>query len=510
MANISKPDTTLNIIPASQPVSVAAQKALIVCQKLAAGTAISEDLIQDHPNDSSEDALLGQTSAGASMVREFKKLNKVSQLDILPIDDATGTAGTSICAFSGTATEAGTITVVIGSEKNHSYDVDITATQDGTAIGATLEALVNADADAPFTAANVTGTVTNAADQDGTLSNSWDIKVSGTVAGVTVALTGWTGGATDPTITTLLDAIANIRYQTIIWPSSFTLTTLETVLDARFNVDNNVMDGMGLQTIIGTLSSAKSDVASLNSQSLDVIWNKTVNTTTHKGAATPEFPDVISAQVGAIRALRLTDGANLTQYMTTVAPDDQFGGIHMASSPYHNTQFPNLPIADPVDFPSQVDQAEAEDNALSIIGPNQAFNQTILSSMVTTYLTDGGGNPDISYKYVNFVDTISAIREYFVVNLKARYAQTRLTDGDLEAGKDMANEGSIRAFCGKLYDDLKDEALTQSGRIAKKDFMDNLIVVVSVSAGTATITSAPLMVTQLRDIPGTIQVKFSS
>ena len=48
------------------------------------------------------------------------------------------------------------------------------------------------------------------------------------------------------------------------------------------------------------------------------------------------------------------------------------------------------------------------------------------------------------------------------------------------------------------------------GRLAKKDFMDNLIVVVSVSAGSATITAAPLMVTQLRAILGTIQVNFSS
>jgi phage tail sheath gpL-like len=505
---ISKPNVTLNIIPASQLASVQAQKALIVCQMLPAGTAVSEALIQDHPNDSSEDTLLGRTSMGASMVREFKKLNKLTRLDILPIDDASGTQGTAVAAITGPATEDGTITVTVGSEINHSYDIDVTDADSATVIGDAIAAAVTADLDAPFSAANVTGTVTFTADQDGTLCNTWDIKVSGTVAGVAIALTGWTGGATDPTITTLLDAIANIRYQTIIWPSSFTITTLETDLDAKFNVTNDVMDGIGIQTILGTLSGAKSAVASLNSQSLCVVWNKTVSKTTHEGAATPEFPDVISAQVGAIRALRLTESAPLTQFLTSVAPVDQFGGVHIASLPYFNTLLPNLPVANAVDFPSQEDQDEAESNGLSIIGPNRAFNGTIFGGMVTTYLTDAGANPDLSYKFLNSVDTASANREFFVNNYRDKYAQTRLTDGDLIARKDMANEASIRAFSGEIYDQLARDALTQAGRAAKKDFMDNLVVSLNLTTGTATVTAAPLMVSQLRVFLGTIQVNF--
>lgn len=518
MPSIRKPDVTLNIIPASNPASVADQKALMVCQMLPAGTATSEALIQDHPNDSSEDGLLGQTSMGAGMVREFKKYNEVSQLDILPIEDASGTQGTAVFAISGTATDNGTLFFTLASEKNHRYQIDVLIDDTAEEIGDALDVLTAADGDAPFATSNTTGTVTATADQDGTLCNDWDIKIEGSVAGIAVALTGWTGGATDPTLTTLLDAIANIRYQTIIWPSVFPTATLQALLDARFNVDNNVMDGRGILTILGTLAAAKAIVASLNSQNLIFEWNVTVDTATHKGAATPEMPDIISAQVGALRALRLTDEANLTQFMTTVSPRDQFGGVHMASSPYQNTQLPNLPIADPVDVPSQEDQTEAEDNALSIVGPNQAFNRTIMSAMVTTYLTDGGGNPDESYKYLNFVDTISTIREFIVVNCKSRYAQTRLTDGDLEAGLDMANEGSIRTFLKRLYGLLAKDGLTQKGAVTVdgvattgvKDFMDNLIVAVSVSTGTVTITAAPLMVTQLRAILGTIQVKFSS
>jgi phage tail sheath gpL-like len=500
----------MNIIPASQLASNQEQKALIVGQMLAVGTATTEILIQDHPNDSSEDTLFGARSEIAGKVREFKKLNKATRLDILPIVDASGTQGTAVFTISGTATAPGSLFFTLGSEKNHRYEVSIAVDDTETVVGDALDVLTAADGDAPFTTANVAGTVTATAEQDGTLCNNWDIKVEGSVAGIAVALTGWTGGATDPTITTLLDAIANIRYQTIIWPSSFTIATLQADLDAKFNVNNNVMDGMGIQTILGTLSGGKSAVASLNSQSLCVVWNKTVDTATHKGAATPEIPDIISAQVGAERSLRLTEGANLTQFLTTVAPLDQFGGPHLGSLPYFNTQLPNLPIANEADVPYPEDQTEAEGNALSLIGPNSAHNATIMGAMVTTYLTDIGGDPDTSYKYVNFVDTISIMREFFVVNYRNNYAQTRLTDGDLKDGFDMANEGSIRTFSKRLYRSLADDALAQAGPAATKDFMDNLVVVVSVSAGTATITAAPLMVTQLRALLGTIQVKFSS
>ena len=87
---------------------------------------------------------------------------------------------------------------------------------------------------------------------------------------------------------------------------------------------------------------------------------------------------------------------------------------------------------------------------------------------------------------------------------------SNLTDGDLIAGYSMANEGSIRAFLNELYDELAEYVLVQAGSAAKKDFNDNLSVSVSVRTGTATVAAAPLLVTQLRAILGTIQIKFSS
>jgi len=510
---ISSPSVTFSIIPASSISGVTEQKTLIVGQMLAAGTATAGALIIDHPDDGSEDTLFGQRSHLAGMVRAFKRENKISQLDIIPLDDAGGaTAATAEVDFTGSvATEAGEINVIVGSENDHNYEVGIADADAATDIGDALVALITADGDAPFTAANVAGVVTITAENGGTLANDWGLKVTGTVAGVTWALTGWAGGATDPTLTGVLDPIASIRYQTIVWPAAYTITVVGDDLDAKFNVTNAVMDGVAIQGQVDTLANLKTYVSTLNSQSIVVLGQKAISVADNRiGPQTFEFLDNIAAEVAAIRALRLTEDANITRYLTTVASRDQFGGIAIGSLPYFNTSLPNAGIGSPADDFSPEDLAELSSNGVATYGPNRAYNGTIMGEFVTTYLTDTAGNPDTSYKYLNTVDTASLIREFFFVNFKRRYAQTRLTDGDLLPGRDMANEASIRAFCSELYDELADEALVQKGVAAKKDYLDNLDIVVTVADGKVEVYQSPLLVSQIRLVIGTIQINFGN
>lgn len=507
--HINEPEVTLSIIPASQLAGVEEQKVLIVGQLLAGGTSTDGDLQTDIGNDGSEDTLFGRNSHLAGMIRAFKRENKKSRVDAIGLaDDGAAVKGTGIFTITGPATEDGELVFSIGSAKDHKYTVDVLDTDTATDIGDALAALITADLDAPFSAANAIGVVTVTAENGGTLCNSWDLRTSGTVAGIAVALTGWTGGATDPTLTTLLDPIANIRYQTVVWPSSWDIDVIETELNARFNSTNEVKDGVAIQTIKGTLASLKAAVSALNSQSLCIVGNKTVAVTSRIGTAVAEMPDIMSAEIGAIRALRLTQDAQLTQYLTTVATADQFGGIGLASLPYFNTLLPNIAVALAEDFFTAEELDELRDNAVSVVGPNRAFNGSIFGEMVTTYLTDVAGNPDTSYKFLNTVDTASVNREFFFQNYKNRYAQTRLTDGDLIAGRDMVNEPAFRAFTNELYDELAEVALVRSGSVAKKNFNDNLLIAVDTSTGKVTVNMAPELVTQLRVILGTIQINF--
>jgi len=504
---IDLPKATLSIIPAEQLSGVAEQRVLLVGQTRNPDSA--DKLYRDFPNDGSEDDLFIATSHIAGMVRAFKAENKVTSLDVLSLADAVGaTKGTGVITFGvGPAGADTTIYVTVGSGEDYRKEITITSGSTTTTIG---EAVANAyatDLKKPFTIVNSGGVVTATAINGGALCNEWGLQVEGVIDGVTVAITAWTGGATDPTLTSVLDAIGDTRYQTILWPEAYDLSVVQTMLDARFNTSNAVNDGVVVQVKSDTLANLKT-YADQNSQSVVIVGMKKINDTLFKGPNTLEFPDVAAAQICAIRALRKTDSAPLTQYLTTTAPNDQFGGMGSASLPYFNTALPNLPVASPANQFSETDLAELSSNGVSVVGPNKAFNGTIFGEFVTTYLTDTAGNADTSYKFLNTVDTASVVREYFFTNFKSRYAQTRLTEGGLLPGRDMANASSIRAFCFGLYDALANLALLQKGTAAKKDYDTNLAITLDISAGSVTINQAPLLVSQLRVILGTIQVNF--
>lgn len=511
---VSQPRTTVSIVNANVAVENTVQRVLFVGQKVAAGSAVSGVLVQNILNDNSEDALFGVNSMIAGMIRAAKKENKQTIMDAIPLDDAAGTAATgTIVLAAGPAGEAGTLEVIIGSEKNHKYSIAVAASDNITAIGDAIEAAILADLDCPVTPVNVAGTITMTADNDGTLGNDIGISISGTVADVTHSVTAMTGGATNPTLTGVFDVVGETRYQTIVWPYADDTSEVRTFLDARFNLSNRVADGIAITGKFDTLSNHNMLVAALNSQSLAYLVDKIEADTSYKGPSMMELSPVKSAIVGAIRALRLTDGASISQYVITAnGPSDSFGGPALASKPYFNTSLPNLPLITSDHGWNDTEIEQLFDNGGSILGINTAGNVAIMGEIVTTYKNDSAGNPDVSFQFMNYVDTASNAREYFFNNLKARFAQSRLTEGDVIRGRDMANDLTIITYCEKLYQDLSgpDFVLVQAGEAAFKFFKENITVVLDLATGKATVQMTAPIVTQLREIDATFKIAFST
>ena len=505
----SFPSVTFNIVAPQQLAGVTAHKVLIVGQQLS-GTAVAGELQQNVNTVGGEDALFGVRSHIAGMIREFRRINKDTQVDAIGLADAVGTNATAVITIAGAPTETNTLVVNVGSARQHSFSIDVVTTDTATTIAGKIVTAATADTKAPFTASNLAGVVTFTSAHDGTLSNAWAVQVVGSVAGVTATLTaGWTGGATNPVLTTLFDPVANIRYNTVVWPQSWTITNLTDFLDPRFNTNNDVLDGVGIFHKNDTLSNLKSAVSALNSQSIRMGGTKTVATATLDGGSVVEMDDVLAARMAAVRSLRLTADASINDILSiSGAPLDSFGGVSISTLPYANTLIQYTALPNAVDMFTLAEEAELEINGVSTVGLNRAGNALILGQQVTTRLTDTAGNPDTTFKFLNTVDSSSIIREYFFENNKKRYAQTRLTDGDLIAGRAIQNEASIRAFQKELYALLADLAITQSGGAAVKDFDANLVVSLVVSTGKVTITSAPLQVGQLRIVLGTIEVNF--
>ncbi len=519
---VSQPNVTFSIEGASALVANSEQKVLMVGQKLAAGTAVSGELIVNHPDDNSEDALFGASSILTNMVKAFKTVNSVTRLDIIPLDDAAGTAATGTITIGGTAADGtGSYTVVIGSRNLYTVVVSVADTDTPTDVATNLVAAINdtvAFPNMPVTASNVAGVVTLTADNSGGIGNSYGLSISGEVTDLTTALTVMSSGATNPTTTGVFDVVDGERYQTVVWDvnlgttDAIAIDTLTDFLDPRFNVTNDVLDGVGLVTKTDTAANLITLGGTLNSQSLVIMGNKTVNDTLYKAPAMFEIDAIQTAAVAATRALRLTDGANISSLLSGAQGLDVTGGPALSSRPYFNTPFPDFSIIDIGKGFSSGDMEDLLTAGITVVGNNRVRNTVILNETVTTYKTDSAGNPDISFKFLNYVDTSVSIREFFWNNFKAEYAQIRLTLGDLVEGRPMANEGSILSFSNRLFALLSgpDFALTQLGEEALVAFKEGTTISINLACGIVTMVfnSVPI-VTQLREVTATMKISFS-
>ena len=514
MSITSQPDVTITVIPAAGTISTDPQRVLFVGQKVTAGTATAGALTENIGNLGEEDALFGATSMLAQMVRQAKTLNQVTQFDAIALDDnGAGVAATGTIVFSGTSTEAGTLTVSIGSGANYALEVVIPNSTAASAVGDLLDVAVAALTNAPFTSANVAGTVTVTNVHKGEVGNTIGFKIEGSVAGITVALTVPVNGATNPVLTNIFDVIDAERYQTIVWPDTFTLATLTTELDGRFDSTNDILDGVGITTQMDTFSNLETAGNAENSKSLVIFGNAILTDTAHEGGSLLEFNDVISSQFAAVRALRLTPDAVISKFViATSGAKDAFGGDAIASLPYFNTPFAGLDLIDIGKGFTRTEIESLKTAGVSHLGNNRARTSIIADEIVTTRKTDTAGNAETTFKFLNAIDTSVTIREFFFNNLKSKFSQSRLTTGDLIANRNMANQAVIESTLDDLYNQLSGEdfVLTQAGEVARLFFRNNRTVTLDLTLGKVTIVMQTPIVTHLRTIVATIQIAFST
>jgi phage tail sheath gpL-like len=515
MSYISLPSITLNMVARGAEVGLEDHRNLIVGQMLAAGTA-DAGLVLDVPRTNGEiNALFGARSHLAMMLRAYRRINPYTNVDVIALEDAAGaTKATAIALWGGTATASRTISVDVVSSMLHSYEIDIEIDDGPADINAKLKALVDADDNAPFTCALSLGsvaddTITFTAANGGKVANGWMIRVKGTLpAGVTATLTGWTGGATDPTLTTILDDVETIRYQGVGWPSEYSVAPIATWINSRKNLTNVIRDGVAIQYVNDTLSNAGTASLAINSSEFVMLWNHANNLAHYKGPHIPEAPDVVMAQVLASRALRFETDRNLNKVVSAIEPLDQFGGIHTCTLPYFNTLFPYLAPPLRGTGASEEDQAQAIESGLAVIGTNFFNNGQLLGETVTTYNNDGAGNEDDSWKYLNWRDTHSVLREYYVRNYKKRFAQYRLTRGDAVAGYAIANEPILRSYAMKLYRQLAEVAVTQLGEEGERLFAESLVITVIPEERKVTFDGNFPIHSQFAKMNGTVRVNF--
>lgn len=519
MTAVSKPDMTIQLTPANIVDAFDDRRLLITGQMTTAGSATTgvllnyEDDLENGDTDKVKELLGTNAEVTNRFLQCLQGTDGYVPIDILPVADAAGTAATGTINFTGSvATEDGSLTVNLVDAFQFSITLDILDTDDATDIGDALVAALAAYPTIPLTAINTTGSVAFTATNLGTVGNFYGIEVQGAVAGVTVVVTGIASGATDPTLTSLFDAIGDIRYTGIGWPEHWEdeLSILTALLEARFNPTNAILDGMGFMGRTDSFSANNIAVDALNTQVVCIGGNDTVNATLKKGGAILQPADYAMSYFMGVRAKRLTPDAPISSdIVATSGRLDALGGPSLASLPYFNTPLPFAPVAPADEIYTELEQQELEASGYCVIGTNRAKSGVIAGPFVTPWTNDSAGNPNVSFHYLNYVDTGSVCREIFFNTLKARYSQSRLTQGNLVAGRNMANDRSIKATLLGIYRVLAQLALVQAGSDAEKYFSDNTTVTVDLSQRKATIDGPLAIVTQLGTINYILQFSFT-
>lgn len=192
-----------------------AQRVLILGQRLADGTVEALVATQVFSDAEAADSF-GQGSMLHRMVRAAIRAYPYIDLTCIALDDAAaGVVATATATMAGTATGSGVASVQIAGDL---VQVAVESGDTAAEIAAALKAQADQLPDLPVLATVNAGVLTLTAKHKGALGNLIKLAASCTAPGITATATAMTGGATDPTLTEALAAVASAGHHVIITP----------------------------------------------------------------------------------------------------------------------------------------------------------------------------------------------------------------------------------------------------------------------------------------------------
>ena len=484
------PISEFNLLSALQKIGASDRIPLILAQGTSAGSFTTGALVSNISSAlGTGKALCGAGSIGHLMIDTFKEKNPLTRLDAIIVDDhASGVAATGSIAFVASTPAAGTLYIAVGSYSKNRYAIATTTSSTATTIGDDLVTAITADDNSPVTASNTTGTVTFTAKNKGTEGNNMLIEVESLPSGVTQTTTAFASGATNPSLTGILTKIDASRYD-IIAPVAF-LATIKTHLEAKFNIRNQILDGVGIVATTDTYANHQTALApaTLASKVIVYLCNKLVADDDFKGGAMRELDYTIPAYIAALRTLRLKDNASISPFMMS---DNNRGGLFTAGLPYSNMKLLNFPII-PAGKGFSLDEIEGlADLGGSTLSMDDSGIYAVTNPLWMSVYKQATPTADgYTYKTLNKSDLATISREYFMKNMKSYYAQAGLSTGDLPNNPlaRYATEKSIRAYIVGLFMDLTQlpyVALQYSDTLLT-EFKENLQVTVNTATGSVT------------------------
>jgi phage tail sheath gpL-like len=335
-------------------------------------------------------------------------------------DNSEGTAAGGTLAFSGTASAAGTLALLIGGRR---VDVAVASGTTAANVAAAVNTAINAALDLPVTSTVSTATVTLAARHKGTIGNAIHLAHSwyegeALPAGITLTITAMASGAGDPDagLTTALAGLGDEWFTDLVlgWSAATTMAVVEAHLLSEWG-PLRMRDAIAWAMRADTFSNLATYGAARNSPLLTVGGMR----------GSPTLPWEFAAAYGGVAIPA------------------------MATDPARPVQTLALPGVIAPKIADRFTDAERElllrDGITTFTTGRDGVVR--IERAITTYQTSAAGADDVSFLDVNTLKTLAYLR-YDVRQLFAqRYPRHKLADDGTRfaQGQVVATPGTIKA-----------------------------------------------------------------
>lgn len=415
------------------------------------------------PSSSSATTGGGFGSILATMAAMYLLNDPAGEVHALPIADAGGaTAATGTITITGPATASGTLALYVAGVY---VPVAITSGDTATTIAINIAAAINgstgqavttmAACGLPVTATSAAGVVTLTARNAGLCGNDIDVRVNyrgsasgeSTPAGVVVAIAAMSGGATNPTITTALAALADRPFDVIVLAANdtATLNALQSFLSdtaGRWSPLQQIY-GHAIAALRGTAGTLATAGLARNDQHLQIVG--------FYDSPSPNW--WWAAYFAAIEAASLrNDPAQPLQYLTGQG----------LLAPKSESRFP-LTVRNSTLLYSGITTWTVD-----------ATGAVVIENAITTYVTNAQGSADNSYLELETLFTLVYVIRALKSVVQSKYGRVKLAaDGTrLAPNSNVVTPTIIKADVIAAY-----RALELAGFVQQSDAFAKALIV---------------------------------
>lgn len=456
----------------------AQQRILVIGQRLAAG-AVPASLPVQIVSAAQAVQAFGRGSQLALMIAALKRANDFTEAWAIALDDdAAGAAAAGTITFTGGATAAGTVALMVAGVKVRvAAAIGATPAQLATATAAAVNALP----DLPVTAAAALGVVTLTARNKGAAGNDIDVRVNyyqgeALPDGVGAAIAPMAGGATNPDLAAVFAAIGDAPYQSIVLPFAdvATLDTVDAELENRVG-PLKMIEALAFGAIRGSQGDAAAIGAARNGKYVSLI--------AAKGSPTPPF-------------------AWAAAYAGQIA----FHGAIDPARPFQTLALPGVMAPAIGDRFTQIERELLLRDGISTFTVENGGN-VLIERAITTYQVNAQDLEDIAYLDVNTPLTLFYLRLAVRSRILLKFPRHKLAnDGaNFSPGQAVVTPKIIRAELIALFRDLEEAGLIEDLDQFKGD------LIVERDAGDPNRVNAlipPNIVNQFRVFAGRIEFRL--